>query len=175
MNSLHRILVRRLALLWPDATKRDGCGCRTQGKDYRVDFVFIGPSPKQQIGIECDGREYHKSVPKDAARDVAIIRAKCLAKIYRIPGYAIHRHIYDVLDLLSLAEPWLFSDRGRDIIKGRSAPEHLRTDTWGYMTDTMQGALWRSVDYPETDDPDDQQYFNGFTIRWTPLKDDKEG
>ncbi|MDI1336445.1 MAG: hypothetical protein PSU94_09730 [Lacunisphaera sp.] len=26
--------------------------CRTQGKDYRVDFVFIGPSPKQQIGIE---------------------------------------------------------------------------------------------------------------------------
>ena len=153
----------------PGLTLRPQHLCPGRGrKEYRIDFAVFGDQDHQRIGIECDGRDYHQSSTKDAQRDVEIVESGALKKVYRIPGFAIHWHVHDVLDLLSTVEPWMFSERGRDIINARAAQEHLRTDTRGYMTDTNQGAIWREVDYPQAEDEEDQQYFRSFTIRWTP-------
>jgi hypothetical protein len=84
--------------------------CVTPIAAFRLDFCAeVGP---RKIGIECDGKEFH-SRDRDFRRDTAIIQAGCADVIYRLAGKEIVHHLHDCLDLLRIAEPRLFSERGR--------------------------------------------------------------
>lgn len=138
--------------------------CDTQLGRFRVDFVITDTHGSRKIGVECDGRDFH-DVSRDAQRDLAIVSAGVLDKVYRLRGSDIHWRIHDTLQMLALREPWMFSERGVEVLASLASPEHDHEDTWGYMRDTKQGGATRSFVQPE--DPD-ENLREPVLLRWTP-------
>jgi hypothetical protein len=128
--------------------------CQTRAGAFRLDFLLYSVAGGPQIGIECDGRDFH-SVSRDSQRDAAIVAAGVVQKIYRLRGCDIHFRIHDTLHLLSLREPWLFSERGRQNLDTRSAPACFRQDTWGTMTSGFPYGIMRSYELDRSQLPDD--------------------
>lgn len=81
---------------------------------FRLDFLATSPNCK--IGLECDGKEYHR-YDRDMFRDSIILGATSIDAIYRFGGAAIHYSLDDALYTLSTVEPGLFSPRGRTNLK----------------------------------------------------------
>ena len=81
----------------------------TDAGTFRLDFHLSHRTTGRAIGIECDGKPYH-SVLCDSKRDQAIIRTGDVAEIYRLTGKDINYCSGDLIHLLSLREPWIFSD-----------------------------------------------------------------
>lgn len=82
---------------------------------FRLDFI-VELEDGKKIGIECDGEEFHDQ-SRDEWRDAAILGSTDIYEIYRIKGSDIQYHLEDVLYVLSIWEPTLFSERGRNILK----------------------------------------------------------
>lgn len=140
--------------------------CLTKIGEFRVDFVIRDLKSSRKIAIECDGRDFH-DLKRDARRDAAIIDAGLLDRIYRLSGSDIHWRIHDLLQLLSVAEPWILSDRGRSQLEVLAAAEHTREDTWGYFSDTMHGGVTRTIEPPGGHEG---TFLGMVSIRWTPYK-----
>lgn len=77
---------------------------------FVLDFVLRLPGVGQ-IGIECDGREFHDE-SRDEWRDAMILGGGFVDAIYRLRGCDIHYHIEDLLFFLSHLHPWVMSKRG---------------------------------------------------------------
>jgi very-short-patch-repair endonuclease len=99
--------------------------CRTEIGNFCLDFVIT--SGKRRIGVECDGKDYHDPI-RDKERDEAIVRAGFLDCIYRSPGNSLWYHGYDVIDLLRMREPQLFSQRGNIVLEGMLYDGIVRED-----------------------------------------------
>jgi very-short-patch-repair endonuclease len=87
--------------------------CQTRLGRFRLDFLIT--SGRRRIGVECDGKEFHKK-QQDRRRDEAILRTGFVDVIYRVPGRSLWFYTYEVLDLLRLQEPSLFSYRGNQLL-----------------------------------------------------------
>jgi hypothetical protein len=103
--------------------------CHTDRGTYRLDFLFYSQINGDKVAVECDGKNFH-SVTRDSQRDAAIIRSGVVDKIVRIAGKDIWWRLHDVLQMIAAREPWLFSERGIDIIDLRAARKHQREDGW---------------------------------------------
>lgn len=77
---------------------------------FRLDFV--ASSQGRRVGLECDGAEYHDGL-RDECRDAVILGAGHVDVVYRLSGADLHYRMEDVLAALVVAEPGLFSARGR--------------------------------------------------------------
>ncbi|MDA8119685.1 MAG: hypothetical protein M0Z85_06445 [Gammaproteobacteria bacterium] len=77
---------------------------------FVVDFV-IESQGGHRVGFECDGKEFHDKA-RDEWRDAMILGSDALDAIYRLRGPDITYHMNDVLFIVSLCEPLLFSERG---------------------------------------------------------------
>lgn len=77
---------------------------------FVVDFV-VELQGGYRVGFECDGKEFHDDA-RDEWRDAMILGGDFLDAIYRLRGSDITHHINDLLFIVSLCEPQLFSERG---------------------------------------------------------------
>lgn len=82
--------------------------------NFRPDFVLrLG---NRSVALECDGRDFHRTAEamgRDNERDIAILGEGHFECIYRFTGTAIVNQIDECLFGLSVAEPKMFSERGR--------------------------------------------------------------
>jgi hypothetical protein len=67
--------------------------------------------PGYAIGVECDGREFHKDPVRDFCRDALMLGTGRLAYIYRIEAWAIRKREIDWLRILCILEPDLFDSK----------------------------------------------------------------
>ncbi len=82
----------------------------THGKFF-LDFA-VEDQQGYTIGIECDGKEFH-DLYRDEWRDAIILGKGQISEIVRIRGADIHYNIEDVLFVLLIWFPNLFSESGR--------------------------------------------------------------
>lgn len=68
-------------------------------------------SPGRQIGVECDGWDFHKDKARDFCRDALILATGEVACIFRIGAWAVNRHNLqlDWLWVISRREPQIFT------------------------------------------------------------------
>lgn len=108
-------------------------------------FLDMGCSirPGHAIGVECDGREYHRDPVRDFCRDALILGTGRLACIYRIEAWAILKREFDWLRILSVLEPGLFDCERLQTIKelGYSHDEL----TGQQLRDRYTGFIFRRV------------------------------
>jgi len=76
---------------------------------FRIDFVIQGPAGL--IGFECDGKDFHDQ-SRDEWRDAMILGTKAVESIYRLRGSDIYYRLEDILYIVSLWNPELFSASG---------------------------------------------------------------
>ena len=101
--------------------------CQTRLGNFRIDFVITTGS--RRIAIECDGKDYHDK-ERDKLRDEAILETGFVDTIYRIPGRSLCFFTNDVLDLLRIAEPSLFDERGNQLLDRIMDDDSKREDGW---------------------------------------------
>jgi very-short-patch-repair endonuclease len=101
--------------------------CQTRLGQFRLDFVIT--EGQQKIGFECDGKKFHDK-NRDQLRDEAILKTGFVNTIYRVPGKSIWFHTYEVLDLLRVAEPFLFSNQGNRLLDRILEDDAKREDKW---------------------------------------------
>ena len=87
--------------------------CHTPIGRFRFDFVVKHLGRK--IGFECDGKNFHDR-QTDLSRDAAILKTGLVDIIYRVPGKSLWFYTYEVLDLLRIEEPDLFSSHGNGLL-----------------------------------------------------------
>ena len=88
---------------------------------FIIDFVLLASNGKR-IGIECDGREFHDE-SRDEWRDAMIIGEGHVDVIYRLRGCDITYCIEDILYLMAILEPCLFSTRAIENLKVLASAE----------------------------------------------------
>jgi hypothetical protein len=135
--------------------------CATNLGMFRLDFVIRTTNGLNSIGIECDGRDFHDA-ERDAERDAAIIQTSLVSRIYRIRGKDINNRMYDAFQLLSMNEPWLFSERGIHMVERLAELAHLREDSREERLSHFPYALVRY--YKERNNPDGGIYRPPSTI-----------
>lgn len=106
ISDIEQILVDKLsrhcAVKWHQQVR-----FRTPFCDFFLDTGCL-IRPGRAIGVECDGREFHKDKVRDFCRDALILGTGRLACIYRIEAWAIRKRELDWLRILSVLEPGLF-------------------------------------------------------------------
>lgn len=124
---------------------------------FILDFYLLHRTTGRAIGIECDGKSYH-SVAHDSPRDQAIIKSGHVAAIYRLAGKDIHHSPGDLLHLLSMREPWAFSDHYHCIAEQTATWPTLRSDDDIPALDGVYRAVRRTYfEYVDDDLPVDQR------------------
>jgi len=88
---------------------------------FIIDFVLT-TSEGYRVGIECDGREYHDQ-SRDEWRDAMILGESHVDAIYRLRGSDITYYIEDILYLMAVLDPHLFSDRATENLKVLASTE----------------------------------------------------
>lgn len=87
---------------------------------FIIDFVLF--TSDQRIGIECDGREFHDE-SRDEWRDAMILGEGHIDAIYRLRGRDLTYYIEDILYLMAVLEPCLFSSRATENLKVLASSE----------------------------------------------------
>ncbi|MCC8116580.1 MAG: hypothetical protein LIP18_05415, partial [Planctomycetes bacterium] len=83
---------------------------------FRMDFVLS--DGKFRVGLECDGREFHKERHHlDEWRDAAILGDGFVDEIVRIPGKAIFYNPNACAYFLSKWYPRFFTERSLQVLK----------------------------------------------------------
>ncbi len=77
---------------------------------FILDFVING-SNGSRTAIECDGKDFH-NFSRDEWRDAMILGEQHVDVIYRLRGADLVHNITDVLYIMSIEDPYLFSERG---------------------------------------------------------------
>lgn len=127
----------------------------TDSGRFRSDFRIDRPGGGMAVGIECDGKDFHSPLA-DSKRDAAIVATGVVDKIYRIKGHDIVFHLADSIHLLSIMEPWIFTERARVVLSDQSHPEHLREDSFGRAAMFFTHTVCRLYQRPDTDDEVDE-------------------
>ncbi len=136
---------------------------------YYLDFFVQDDSLGFKLGIECDGKEFH-TIEKDSNRDAAILDSGFVDQIVRLPGKVLWYRIHDLLDMISLVHPWLFSDRGLINVRTRSAQIDWRYDYREVFKRGIYTAQVREYRKPNPDTCIDDRPARDFTpssIYWT--------
>ncbi|HUX42727.1 MAG TPA: hypothetical protein VMV83_16285 [Rectinemataceae bacterium] len=89
---------------------------------FRPDFVLS--TERGSVCIECDGKEYHDPA-RDELRDVLILGSGLVQGILRFPGWTLVHAPEDCVYTVSRYYPELFSEPGREAIRGLANP-HVR-------------------------------------------------
>jgi hypothetical protein len=136
-QDLHDILSRQCTVMWPRQVE-----FVTRFGRFFLDMGCL-IRPGRAIGMECDGRSYHKDKLRDFCRDALLLGTGRLACIYRIEAWAIRKRQIDWLRILSELEPGLFTPeclqaiqglgRGYDEVTGKK----LRERYTGFMSCLM--------------------------------------
>jgi hypothetical protein len=96
--------------LGSDVTLRRQFEVSTMVGKFRIDFVV--ELDGWLIAFECDGKEYHIDVERDDWRDAIILGGWDVDVIYRLYGPDLYHHLEDCLYMVSVLDPFIFSDRG---------------------------------------------------------------
>lgn len=88
---------------------------------FIIDFV-LSTSDGRRVGIECDGQEFHDE-SRDEWRDAMILGEGHVDAIYRLRGSDITYYIEDILYLMAVLEPYLFSIRATENLKVLASSE----------------------------------------------------
>jgi hypothetical protein len=121
-SPIERIIEHELAkFIWSGLTPQ------FEVPPYRLDFrMEFG---RRVIGLECDGREFHDPTSdRDLKRDIDILSRYPVDVIYRAWGKSIYSHVHDVLDLLAIREPALFSESVKRVFEGHRTRWCLQCD-----------------------------------------------
>lgn len=140
-------------LIVPEAQIIRQAVCKTGIGTFRLDFlVKVG---KRKIGFECDGKAFHEET-RDSERDKAIIESGHADRIYRIRGFDIVYHFHDAMDLISVTEKDLFSQRGKDIIKALCSRSQNHEDTT--LISDLEGFPGSATRYYNKSEEEDCEY-----------------
>ncbi|HBS88487.1 MAG TPA: hypothetical protein DEA97_18150 [Bacteroidales bacterium] len=80
---------------------------KTISGTFRLDFVL--ESDGSFIGIECDGKEFHKDDWYDEWRDSLLLFSSGLKSIFRFKGKDIYYSIKDLVYIMARKEPTFFN------------------------------------------------------------------
>ncbi len=139
---------------------------------YKLDFFFQDDALDFKLGIECDGKEFH-TIERDSKRDAAILAAGFVDQIVRLPGKGIWYRIHDLLDMISLVHPWLFSERGLINIRTLATQKDCRYDyreTFKRGIYTAQVREYREPNYESCIDSRPSRDYTPSSIFWTPTE-----
>ncbi len=103
--------------------------CPTPWATFRIDLV--AQTPTTRIGFECDGKDFHDP-HRDEIRDSLILGQKCVDTIYRLPGDQVNFAVHDLLFLVSLYDPSLFTERGRKVLETQACDSVKTHEPDGY-------------------------------------------
>ena len=134
--------------------------CPVLGKNCRLDFLIT--QNERKIGVECDGKEFH-SETEDCIRDEWICRVHGFDRIYRISGRDLWFRTHDIMHLLLMQEPRLFSVRGQDHIEHLATPGQEYEDM--YKT-SRRGFPYRVKRYYRRGNRRDELYEKEEAWRW---------
>lgn len=97
--------------------------------------------PGRAIGIECDGKEFHRDHVREFCRDALILGTGRLACVYHIEAWAIRKRLIDWLRILAVVEPDLFTARHHEIFAGLGAGYDLKLQRT--LADRYTGFMFR--------------------------------
>jgi hypothetical protein len=110
---------------------------------FILDFV-LSTSDGIRIGIECDGREFHDE-SRDEWRDAMILGEGHVDVMYRLRGSDITYFIEDILYLMVVLDPFLFSFRAMENLKVLASTEIQEIDK-GHCKDIYHFKYRNEVD-----------------------------
>jgi hypothetical protein len=110
-SPIEHILLRELEkIVHPGAMLIANSWVSTRSHNYRVDFLLEHHG--RRVAIEADGRRWH-DLKADLRRDLEMVRSRQIQAVYRVNGTTIYHRVHHALGLISLAEPALFSIKGK--------------------------------------------------------------
>lgn len=77
---------------------------------FRIDFYF--ELKGKRIGIECDGKEFHKG-SRDEFRDAILLGDNHIDEIFRFKGKDVFYHIHKSIYMIFFLHPEFLSERGQ--------------------------------------------------------------
>ncbi|MBX9936597.1 MAG: hypothetical protein K2Y10_08385 [Burkholderiaceae bacterium] len=104
-------------------------GIKTPIQTFFLDFVIKVKGVT--VGIECDGRDFHKDRAADDARDTIILGTGLVDCIFRFEGKLIYHQTEDCFYILKHYFPDVFSHRGRVNIN-TLASDYLKANEGGF-------------------------------------------
>ena len=141
--------------------------CQTSAGTFRLDFALGHIARGPEIGIECDGRDFH-SADRDRKRDAAIVAVGIVNKIYRLRGRDLFFRVFHTLDLLATVEPGLFSQRGLVNLETLCSPRSRCEDFTGPGMRKFAHGVFRYFGFP-ADEEEDEEFrpLQPVIINWT--------
>ena len=124
-----------LKFLRSDALLKSQVEVKTLCGVFRLDFVVTCP-PDYRIAFECDGKEFHDE-SRDEFRDAIIIGDVFVDSIYRLRGSDITYHIEDLIYIISLWNPELFSTRSHIVLGQLKSSEVTKVEKSIDLTATL--------------------------------------
>lgn len=91
--------------------------------NFRIDFYF--ELNGKRIGIECDGKEFHKG-SRDSFRDAILLGDNHIDEIFRFKGKDVFYHIHKSIFMIFFLHPNFLSERGKINLQNRLGGENRR-------------------------------------------------
>lgn len=88
---------------------------KTAFGNFFVDMSWLVEEGRA-VGLECDGKDYHKDKFRELCRDALILGTGRLSAIYHVQAFAINRRKMDLLKILCQMEPNSFKPGRADVI-----------------------------------------------------------
>lgn len=130
------------------------CEVSTNGRARRLDFLVS--DTEHAVGVECDGKKFHRDAEADAQRDEAILATGVVRTIYHFRGTDIFCRVNTCLSALQRLEPWMFREISRHnlrrLARFEDGPAIITVRTW-CKTTVFRAALDREAadEIPESD------------------------
>ncbi len=106
---------------------RPGRNVQTQIGAFRPDMILSVPG--RSIGLEVDGRQFHKDPDRDYLRDAALLAGRFVNVIYRFAASSTWYRQEDCLFVLAKYEWDLFDRTARELLIPRLASDRVRNIT----------------------------------------------
>lgn len=90
---------------------------------FRIDFYF--ELNGKRIGIECDGKEFHKG-SRDSFRDSILLGDNHIDEIFRFKGKDIYYHAHKSIYMIFFLHPEFLSERGKKNLTNRLGFENRK-------------------------------------------------
>jgi len=102
---------------------------------FRIDFYF--ELHGKRIGIECDGKEFHKGY-KDSFRDAILLGDNHIDEIFRFQGKDIFYHVHKSIYMIFFKHPDILSERGKLNLTSRLGAENIKLIKVGFEEITVE-------------------------------------
>lgn len=114
---------------------------QTRFLEFRADFHISNTG--HAVIVECDGSKFHKNrAHEDEIRDAILLGSGHVTTVYRFSGRSLYRSEFDVMHILLVSEPWIFSSRGRDDIHRLCMNESIRKWSIGHRDAMWESLVW---------------------------------